>query len=132
MRSADNQRADLVCALPALWKGILHDEAAIAKAEALTAAITFDQAESARADVADHALRAKLAGREVASWATDVLAIAEGGLERIGDRDAAGRDERIHLAPLRALIERGLCPADVVLQSIESDVVRDVIAATRL
>ena len=132
MRSADNQRGDLVCALPALWKGLLHDETALAKAEAITSAMTFAQAESSRGAVADHGLRAKLAGREVSEWAADVLTIAEGGLERIADRDTSGRDERIHLAPLRALVDRGECPADVVLRSIGTDFVRDVIASTRL
>jgi glutamate--cysteine ligase len=134
MRSADNQSADLVCALPALWKGLLHDDAALAKAEALVSSLTFEQAESARAAVADRALRAKLGSKDVGTWASDVLSIAEGGLERLGDRDAKGRDERIHLAPLRALIEKGESPADRLLARIDpkKDFVREVIAATKL
>jgi glutamate--cysteine ligase len=132
MRSADNQRGDLVCALPALWKGLLHDETALAKAEALVSGLSFDDAEAARAEIADRGLHAKLAGREIAAWAADLLSIAEGGLERIDDRDAEGRDERVHLASLRTLVDRGECPADGVLRSIGSDLVRDVIAATKL
>ena len=132
MRSADNQRGDLVCALPAIWKGLLHDETALAKAESLTSALTFDDAENAREPIAKHALRARLAGRDVSNWASDVLAIAEGGLERIADLDLEGRDERMHLAPLRALVDRSDSPADVALRAVGSDFVRDVIAATRL
>ncbi len=134
MRSADNQMADLVCALPALWKGLLHDEAALAKAEALVGGLGFDEANGAREAIAVSALRAKLAGREVAAWAADVLAIAEGGLERIGDRDAAGNDERVHLDALRALVAKGQCPADRVLARIDpaGDLVGQVIEASRL
>ena len=62
-------------------------------------------------------MRAKLGGRELAAWAADLLAIAEGGLERIGHRDAAGKDERIHLAPLRALVDGADCPADALLRA---------------
>ena len=134
MRSADNQPRDLVCALPAIWKGLLHDETALAKAEALVGKLGYAEADAAREDVAKRALRAKLGGKDVAVWANDVLAIAEGGLERIGDRDAKGNDERIHLAALRALVEKSDSPADRVLASIDpkNDLVTQVIAATRL
>jgi glutamate--cysteine ligase len=134
MRSADNQPGDLVCALPALWKGLLHDETALAKAESLTSALRFDEADGAREDIAKNGLRAKMGGREMAGWASDVLAIAEGGLERIADRDAAGNDERVHLTALRALVEKAQCPADRWLAMIDAkrDLVPQVIAATRL
>ncbi|MFO0685700.1 MAG: glutamate-cysteine ligase family protein [Sandaracinus sp.] len=134
MRSADNQRADLVCALPALWKGLLHDDAALAKAERLVSAMRYEDAERARGDIADHALRAKIGGREVGAWAADVLAIAEEGLARIDDRDERGRDERIHLAALRALVDAGQSPADRLLATIDpkGDLVAQVIALTKL
>lgn len=134
MRSADNQMGDLVCALPALWKGLLHDEQALAGAERLVSRLSFAEAEGARAEIAARAMRATLAGREVAAWAADVVALADGGLERIGDRDAEGRDERIHLDTLRALVARGESPADRLLAHVDpsKDPIPQVIAAARL
>ena len=134
MRSADNQPADLVCALPAIWKGLLHDEPTLAKVEALVSKMRFEDADESRAEIAERALRARLGGREVAAWANDVLALAEAGLAAIGDRDASGNDERVHLAALRALVTKSDSPADRALARIDpkKDLVPQVIEATKL
>lgn len=133
IRGADSAPGTLVPALPALWKGVLYDERALAAAEVLGEKISFAEAEGARPGIADAGLRAKLGRREVAAWAADLLSIAEGGLERIGHRDASGKDERIHLAPLRALVEKADSPADALLRATggTADPAR-VIAATKL
>ncbi len=134
MRSVDNQSTELVCAMPAVWKGLLYDETALAQAEALASRVTYEGAEGARADVADHALRAKLEGRELADWADDVLGVARGGLERIGAKNAKGDDERVHLARLERLVAQGKSPADALLERIDpkADFVAEVIAKARL
>jgi glutamate--cysteine ligase len=134
MRSADNQPADTVCALPAVWKGLLYDDAALTEAEALTSRLTFAESDAARSAIADRALHATLGGREVASWANDVLAIAKKGLARIADRDAEGRDETRHLAALEALVSKGQSPADALLAKLDTskDLVPQIIHATRL
>ena len=134
MRSGDNQPADLVCALQALWKGLLHDEETLAKVESLVSTLRFEDADRSREDIAKRALRAKLGGRDVAWWANEVLRLAERGLEAIGDRDAQGRDERIHLATLRTLVEKSDSPADRVLSQIDPkrDLIPQVIEATKL
>ena len=134
MRSADNQPADLVCALPAIWKGLLHDEPTLAKVEALVSKMRFEDAEKSREDIAKRALRAQLGSREVAAWANDVLALAEAGLAAIADRDASGNDERVHLAALRALVTKSDSPADRALARIDpkKGLVPQVIEATKL
>jgi glutamate--cysteine ligase len=119
LRSADAQATDLVCALPALWKGILHCPRALDAAEALGEHWSHDEATAALDGIARHALRARLAGREVAEWALEMLSIAEGGLERLHHLDASGRDERVHLSRLRTLVEAGRCPADRLLDAVE-------------
>lgn len=133
VRGADGQPADTIVALPALWKGILHDERALAAAESLAGKIDFATAENARPEIGRAALRAKLGAREVSAWAGDVLEIAEGGLERLADRDAEGNDERIHLKALRGLVAAGESPADRLLRELNGKTdLASVIAATRL
>jgi glutamate--cysteine ligase len=133
VRGADGQPEDTVVALPALWKGIFHDTSALAAAEALASRLHFDEVEAARPSIGHRALRARLQGRDVAAWAGDLLEIAEAGLERIADLDAEGRDERIHLAALRALIDAGESPADRLLRALNGHLdPASVVAASRL
>jgi glutamate--cysteine ligase len=67
---------DLVCALPALWKGLLYEDHARASAEALASKIRLADAKAARPEIAERALRAKLGDREVGEYASEVLRIA--------------------------------------------------------
>lgn len=119
VRGADGQPTSMVCAMPALLKGILYEEKALAAAEELVSHLDHDRVAAARGDIADRGLRAELGGREVLDWAGRVLEIAEGGLERLSHLNRKGEDERVHLTKLRALIESGRCPADELLDEID-------------
>ncbi|MBN8611060.1 MAG: glutamate--cysteine ligase [Deltaproteobacteria bacterium] len=119
MRGADSLPTDLVCALPALWKGLLYEDHALAAAESLASKVRLEDAKNARADIADHALRAKLGERDVGEWASDVLRIAQGGLERLSNLNKSGEDERIHLARLESMVNKGQSPADALLEKID-------------
>lgn len=132
MRGVDSQDRELVIALPALFKGLLYDERALDAASALASRIAYDELERSRPQIANVALRAKLHGRELASWAGELLDIAKGGLERIADRDASGDDETKYLAPLEALVSAGDSPADRRLRAVEgaSDLKRAVVEAS--
>ena len=121
VRGADAQSTDRLCSLPALWKGLLYEPDAMAKAESLVSRLSVEEAEAAREPIADRALRAKLGGREVAEWASEVLAIASGGLARLNHLSGAGKDERVHLDELQRLVDEGLSPADALLREVGSD-----------
>lgn len=120
-RGADNQRRDLVCALPALARGLLYDEVALDRAEALASRLSYDEVLAARVDITVRGLRAELGGRTVGEWADELLTIAEEGLDRLDVRDAHGRTERVHLVPLRALVDAGACPADFLRAALPED-----------
>jgi glutamate--cysteine ligase len=121
VRGADSVPADLVCAVPALWKGLLYDAGARSAAWELVRAWTPSQREEALLDVARRGLRAQAAGRPVLGWARELVAIAVDGLRRIAHRDDSGRDERIHLDPVLALLEGGRSPGEIVLERWEGE-----------
>ncbi|MBX7196462.1 MAG: glutamate--cysteine ligase [Sandaracinaceae bacterium] len=134
MRGADSLPTDLVCALPALWKGLLYEDHALAAAESLASTIRLEDAKAARPAIADQALRARLGGREVAEWANELLRIAQGGLERLSNLNKSGEDERIHLARLASMTTKGQSPADWLLEKIDpaAPLVPQVLSHARL
>ena len=132
VRGTDSQPMPLICALPALWKGLLYDDAALAAADSLTEGWTFGALDAIREDVVVRALDADFDGRKVLDWAREALELAEGGLERLGNLDGAGRDERVHLKPLRDLLEAGDSPADVLLRAAgESPSAEDLVSVAQ-
>ncbi len=121
IRGADSQPTAMVCALPALLKGLLYDDRALDAAEALVSGLDHDTVEAVRPAIARDGMRAALAERPVAEWAREVLAIAEDGLRRLGHLNREGRDETIHLRRLSALVGDGRCPADALLDEVDAD-----------
>ena len=47
-----------------------------------------------------------------------LIEIAEGGLERRNFLSSSGKDERVHLTRLKALVANGECPADRLLDGL--------------
>jgi glutamate--cysteine ligase len=125
LRGADAQSTALTCALPALWRGLLYDATALERAEALITPLDARSVQAARPVIAERALGAELAGRSLQRWAADVVELAFAGLQRLGVRDAEGRDESVHLEPLRALVERGETPASHMLAELEANPGKD-------
>jgi glutamate--cysteine ligase len=112
----------MLFALPALWKGLLYDDESLRGLEGLVDGWAFPEVERQRDALARHGVQTKFMGRDAVDWAGDILELAEAGLRRIGDRNLAGEDEAVLLEPLRALLERGRCPADVLLAEVSADV----------
>jgi glutamate--cysteine ligase len=50
--------------------------------------------------------------------AEQIYELADAGLARRARLNRAGKDERVVLAPLGKLIERGQCPADLLLDGL--------------
>jgi glutamate--cysteine ligase len=134
VRGMDAQRTELVCAIPALWKGMLYDERALSALETLIAPLDAEVVQRARPEVATLALGARLGGRPVRAWAEQVLDIASAGLERLACLDPAGRDERVHQQPLVQLVSQGKTPAQALLEAISGakDFRAAVVAAARV
>ena len=114
VRGADTVPRDLICALPAVWKGILYDEGAREAVWDLLGETSFAQLDESQLDVAKRGLRADFAGRRVLDLAREVVAHAAEGLRRIGRLEKNDHDERTFLDPLLAQIEKGISPGEEI------------------
>ena len=123
LRGADAQPPDLVCAVSALWKGLLYDDAALAGAETLVANLTYAEVQRARPAIAERALQAELGGRPVQAWAEALVDLARAGLVRQAVPGPGAReiDESVHLSLLAKLVASGRAPADILLARIRAD-----------
>ncbi|MFW5835071.1 MAG: glutamate--cysteine ligase [Pseudomonadota bacterium] len=112
MRGADGGPWNMICALPALWVGLLYDDATLEAAWDLVRDWTHEEREALRRDVPRLGLRTPVRGATLKQLAHEVLAMAAAGLEARAAHDVDGRDERKYLAPLEAIQETGRTPAE--------------------
>jgi glutamate--cysteine ligase len=116
MRGADAGPWSRLCALPALWAGILYDDAALAAAWDLCKDWDIADHERLRADTCRIGLKAQIAGRSMQDVAKDVLAIARQGLKARNCLSAGLVDETGYLNELDEIAESGITPAERLLE----------------
>ncbi|MCW3475987.1 glutamate--cysteine ligase [Limobrevibacterium gyesilva] len=112
MRGADAGSLDMMVAQSALWVGILYDDAALEAASALVRRHHWTAFAALRPLVPRQALDTPWANGTVRDLARDMVAIARDGLRARARRDAQGRDETVHLAPLEELVAGGPTQAE--------------------
>ncbi|MEO1001003.1 MAG: glutamate-cysteine ligase family protein, partial [Pseudomonadota bacterium] len=118
MRGADGGPWRRLCALPALWVGLVYDQGALDAAWDLCRDWTAEEREQLRIDASVQGLRAEIRGRSMRDLAGEVLGIAEAGLKARA-RPASGGlvpDETHFLDTLRESLDRGETPADELLR----------------
>jgi glutamate--cysteine ligase len=116
MRGADGGRWSRICALPALWVGLLYDSEALDAAWELVKHWDIGERERLRGEVPKLALDAVTPdGQPMREFADRVLEIAAGGLTRRAQVNSAGDNEGGFLDPLRDVIATGMTPADRLL-----------------
>ena len=117
MRGADGGRWGRICALPALWVGLLYDAQALDEAWQLARDWTMEEREAMRHAVPRLALDAPApGGQTVGELAGQVLDIAAGGLARRARLNASGDNEGGFLDPLRDVVASGMTFADRLLE----------------
>jgi glutamate--cysteine ligase len=122
MRGADGGRWSRICALPALWVGLLYDSQALDEAWELVKHWHIDDREKLRHDVPKLALDAMTPdGERMRDLAARVLDIAAGGLTRRARLNSAGDNEGGFLDPLRDVVATGMTPADRLLHKYEHE-----------
>ena len=115
-RGADGGPWKRLCALPALWVGLLYDDAALDAAWDLVKDWTLEERAALRKDTAKFALQAEFRGGKVQDIALKVLDIAREGLKRRGRLNAHGEHEALFLDDLFDIARSGKSPADVLLE----------------
>ena len=116
MRGADGGAWANICALPALWVGLLYDEESLGEAERLAADITANDVLEARLSVARDGLGGRLGDYEMYDLASRLVDIASRGLRRRARLDESGGDETGYLDPLRTAIANRETPAERLLR----------------
>ncbi|MGH6948561.1 MAG: glutamate--cysteine ligase, partial [Kiloniellales bacterium] len=117
MRGADGGPWRSLCALPALWVGLLYDSASLDAAWDLVKAWGAADHVRLRAEVPKTALKTPWRKGSVNELTREVLKIALAGLERRARRDSADLDERSFLELLQETVARGETPAERHLAS---------------
>src|SRR5271156_1672166 len=120
MRGADGGPWRRLCALPALWVGLLYDSAALDAAYDLTADWTAEEREAMRRDVPRLGLATPLRTRTLRDIALEMLEISREGLHRRARRSGAGEDETHFLDPLFAIAGSGRTPAEELLEDFRT------------
>lgn len=116
VRGTDAVSREMICALPALWKGILYDAGACAAAWSLVGGATAQERNAALIDVARKGLAADFAGRPVLDLARELVAISDAGLSAMAARGEADPSENGFLDPLHEVIERRRSPGEETLE----------------
>jgi glutamate--cysteine ligase len=134
VRNADAVPPSLLCAMPALWKGLLYDADARAAAAAL-ARWTVAERDAVHLDVARRGLGAAGPdGTPLGSLARELVAVAREGLRRqahavveerapavVEQRASAVIDETGYVEPLEELLARGTSPGEDILARWQGD-----------
>jgi len=121
MRGADGGPWRRLCALPALWVGLLYDADALQAAWDLVRDWTQEERARLRAEVPRTGLATPFRRRTVRDLARDVLAIARQGLKNRGRLDGFAETEAHFLDTLDLIVETGRSPADELLRRFRED-----------
>lgn len=113
MRGADAGNAAMLLAQPALWTGVLYDDAAQKAAATLIRGWGVEEMRALRLAVPEQGLGATIRGRTVREVARDLVAIAADGLR------ARGLGEEVYLAPLEEIVASGRTQAERWLDRYE-------------
>lgn len=121
MRGADGGPWARLCALPALWAGLLYHRPSLEAAWAIAQDWTMEQRLRLRREVPKTGLRACVGGRTVRELALEILDLARAGLAARNRLNAAGDNETGFLAPLQEVAETGVTPAERKLKRFHGD-----------
>jgi glutamate--cysteine ligase len=121
MRGADAGPWAALCALPALWVGLLYDRDALGRASDLVADWKVEEIEELRAQTPKLGLATGFRGGTVLDVARDVLAIARQGLEARARINWDGQDEARYLKPLDRIAAEGRTLAEEKLERFKNE-----------
>ncbi|PCJ69468.1 MAG: glutamate--cysteine ligase [Rhodobiaceae bacterium] len=117
MRGADSGPWNSICALPAIWVGLLYDGGVLDAAWDMVKKWTPDVREELRWEVPKTALATRVDRIKVLDIAREMVDMSRAGLKARGATDGMGADETIFLSTLDDILETGKTRADEQLEA---------------
>jgi glutamate--cysteine ligase len=121
MRGADGGPWDQLCALPALWAGLLYHQPSLDAAWDIACSWSIEERQALRQDAARLGLKARIRNRSLQDIALEVLDLARAGLNARNRLDGGGENESGFLNALQDTASSGLTPAERKLQLYEGE-----------
>jgi glutamate--cysteine ligase len=121
MRGADAGPGRGICALPALWVGLLYDSVSLDAAWQIVKDWTEEERRALRVAVPRTALKTPFRGTTVLDIAGELVDLARAGLTRRGLLNEDENDETVFLAPLEEILAARESPAERLLREFETE-----------
>lgn len=112
MRGADGGPWRRICALPALWVGLLYDDTQLNQAADMISDWTVEDHAYLRSQVPKLGLCTPFKEGNVRDLALRMLAMSRAGLEKRAIKTSCGKDESVHLNALQVIADTGVTPAE--------------------
>ncbi len=116
MRGADAGPWAQICALPALWSGLLYDDGALDAADRIIAGWSAADRETLHRDAPRGGLKTPFRGRTLRELALEVLELSRAGLQRRQRIYSTGENESYFLATLFEAAHTGKTSAERLLE----------------
>jgi glutamate--cysteine ligase len=119
MRGADGGPWQRICALSALWVGLLYEKEALESAWQLVKDWTAEEREALRSAVPRTALATPFRSATLLEIAREVVRISRKGLWRRRLINGASQDESVYLEPLQHVVAGGRTLADELIAKFQ-------------
>jgi glutamate--cysteine ligase len=116
MRGSDGGPWRRLPSLPAFWVGLIYDDLNLDACWEIVKDWTAEERQKLRDDVPKLGFKAKIRNRTLLDLAGETLQLAEQGLVRRKRFDRNGRDETRYLRVLQESVNRGMTPAEELLE----------------
>jgi glutamate--cysteine ligase len=116
VRGADAVSRELICALPAFWKGLLYSSDARSAAWDLVKGWSREERELGQIAVAQKGLSAEIAGNSVLELAREFVEISRQGLVSLVEEGLASPGEEDFLEPLQRQVDLGRSPGEELVR----------------
>ncbi len=121
MRGADGGSWRRICALPALWAGILYDISALDAAWDLVKDWTAEEREAMRQAMPKLGFKTPFRNTNVGALARRMMEIATTGLHGRAAMDSSGSTEEGFIQPLWEIVDRGQTRAEELLHRYSTE-----------
>ncbi|MAJ24585.1 MAG: glutamate--cysteine ligase, partial [Rickettsiales bacterium] len=114
-RGADTGPWRSLCALPALWVGLLYDSEALNEAESFANSWTLEMYNKAYKEVPLKGMDLVINNNSIKDYAKELIAISKKGLKNRKMHDSSGNDETGYLNQLEEIAHSGKNQASEML-----------------